>query len=247
MPNAIGREFMERTRHHNMAVSDQSRGAPLPPLTESYDDSSVTVELTAPQAIQVPEVSLRQVIEQRRSVRRYTRDPLTLPELSFLLWCTQGVRETVQGHATFRNVPSAGARHALETYLLVNRVSGVDAGIYRYLPIEHRLLALSRRAGIANRITRACFDQSFVESSAVTFIWAAVPYRMSWRYGERGYRYLHLDAGHVCQNLYLAGESIGCGVCAIAAFSDDDINTLLDLDGEQRFVIYLAALGKKPA
>ena len=84
-----------------------------------------------------------------------------------------------------------------------------------------------------------------MDPSAVTFIWAAMAYRMKWRYGERSYRYLHLDAGHVCQNLYLVAEDINSGVCGIAAFEDEDINSALNLDGEDQFVVYIATLGKK--
>ena len=83
------------------------------------------------------------------------------------------------------------------------------------------------------------------EQAAVVFIWTAVPYRMTWRYGERGFRDLHLDAGHVCQNLYLAAEATGCGTCAIAAFDDDDMNAILGINGSDQFVIYLATVGKK--
>ena len=86
---------------------------------------------------------------------------------------------------------------------------------------------------------------SLSSGSGVVFLWTAVPYRMTWRYGERGYRDLHLDAGHVCQNLYLAAEAVGCGVCAIAAFDDDVMNDLLGIDGNDQFLIYLATAGKK--
>jgi SagB-type dehydrogenase family enzyme len=152
----------------------------------------------------------------------------------------------VQGsYATFRNVPSAGARHALECYLLVNRVEGLQPGLYRFLALEHALVAVDLGPGIADAVARACLDQQMVVRCAVTFIWVAVAERMTWRYGQRGYRYMHLDAGHVCQNLYLAAESIGGGVCAIAAFSDEDMSPLLGLDGEEQFVIYLATLGKR--
>ena len=169
-----------------------------------------------------------------------------MEEFSFLLWCTQGVKETVDGYATLRTVPSAGARHALETYLLVNRVEKIEPGVYRYLAIDHKLVQLETDSRLADKLTEACWGQTQVKRSAATFFWAAVPYRMAWRYGERGYRYLHLDAGHVCQNLYLSAEAIGAGVCAIAAFQDDLLNGLLDLDGEEQFIIYLATVGKKP-
>jgi SagB-type dehydrogenase family enzyme len=93
--------------------------------------------------------------------------------------------------------------------------------------------------------TSACFDQQFILRGGVVFIWTAVSYRTTWRYGKRGNRDLHLDAGHVCQNLYLAAEATGCGTCAIAAFDDDDMNAILGINGSDQFVIYLATVGKK--
>lgn len=95
------------------------------------------------------------------------------------------------------------------------------------------------------RVAAGCLNQQHILKSAVTFLWTAVPDRMTWRYGERGYRYLHLDAGHVCQNLYLAALSVGCGVCAIAAFDDAAMNRLLGIGGEEQFLIYVAMVGKK--
>jgi SagB-type dehydrogenase family enzyme len=144
-----------------------------------------------------------------------------------------------------RTVPSAGARHAFETYLLINRVEGLKQGMYRYLALEHKLIEVNMEADIVDRTVAGCMGQATVGGSAVTFIWVAIVDRMKWRYDVRGYRYLHLDAGHVCQNLYLAAESIDCGACAIAAFDDDEINQVLGLDGEQQFVIYVGAVGKK--
>jgi SagB-type dehydrogenase family enzyme len=116
--------------------------------------------------------------------------------------------------------------------------------MYRYLPIEHKLLEVDLQPGIAEMVTQACWNQRMVLASAATFVWVAVPYRMTWRYGQRGYRYLHLDAGHACQNLYLAAQSVGCGACAIAAFSDEDMSLTLGIDGEELFAIYVATVGK---
>jgi SagB-type dehydrogenase family enzyme len=161
------------------------------------------------------------------------------------LWCTQGVKDTIDTYATLRTVPSAGARHAFETVLLVNNVVGLEPGLYRYLAISHQLLKITTEAGLADQLTDACWEQTQIKTSAVTFFWVAVVYRMAWRYVERGYRYLHLDAGHVCQNLYLSAEAIGAGVCAIAAFQDEQLNELLDLDGAEQFVVYLATVGKR--
>jgi SagB-type dehydrogenase family enzyme len=242
----IGKEFMAKTRHGSMPVADQQKGRPQPPLELPREASQRLIDLRPPAEVRTEAAVLRELIERRRSVREYAREPISPAELSYLLWCTQGVQEAVPGHVTLRTVPSAGARHALETYLLVNRVEGLGAGLYRFLAIGHQLAEVSTRSGLAAIITRACYGQEFVATSAVTFLWTAIVYRMSWRYSQRGYRYLHLDAGHVCQNLYLAAESIGCGCCAIAAFDDDALNAALGADGQEQFAIYLATVGKKP-
>jgi SagB-type dehydrogenase family enzyme len=242
----IGREFMERTRYKYLSVSAQQQGLPQPPLEVPYAGEAEPIDLPAPGDVTVAEVDLRLAIEARESVRRYAEQPLSLAELSYLLWCTQGVRGVQGTYATFRNVPSAGARHAFETYLLVNRVESLMPGLYRFLALEHKLVAVDLSPGVARAITKACWNQAMVERCAVTFVWVAVAERMTWRYGQRGYRYMHLDVGHVCQNLYLAAESVAGGVCAIAAFSDEDMNHLLGLDGEEQFVIYVATMGKRP-
>ncbi len=242
--SSIGKEFIEKTKFQYLDRSDQSRNLPQPPLEKEYDASRPVRELPGPEDIKIRNFDLRHAIEGRRSIRNYSKEPLTIEELSYLLWVTQGVVQVTPG-ATFRNVPSAGARHALETYLLINNVKDIPKGIYRFLAIEHKLVEINTDPDIADRITEGCLGQDFIRKSAVTFIWAADAYRMKWRYGERGYRYLHLDAGHACQNLYLSAGSLDCGVCAIAAFSDDDMNDLLGLDGVERFVIYVATVGKK--
>jgi len=246
MSQGAGRRFMQKTQHQYLDVSDQRKKMPQPPLELSYDIQLPVFALPAPSELPGYQVDLKATIENRRSVRQYAAQALTLKELAFLLWCTQGVKETVDDYATLRTVPSAGARHAFETYLLVNQVDELESGVYRYLAIDHKLVQLDKLDGLADKLTEACWGQTQVKRSAVTFFWAAVPYRMAWRYGERGYRYLHLDAGHICQNLYLSAEAIGAGVCAIAAFQDDMLNGLLDLDGEEQFIIYLATVGKKP-
>ena len=244
MSGDIGKIFMERTKYEHIGIPDQARGLPPPPVELPYEQSAALVELPDPRTVKVRDVGLRQAIEARRSVRKYSRQPLKPAELSFLLWCTQGIREVIQKHTTLRTVPSAGARHALETFLVVNNVESIDPGLYRFLPVEHKLLSLPSPEDLPEKFVSACLGQTFVRQSAATFIWAAAAYRMTWRYGQRGYRYLHLDAGHACQNLYLSAEAVGCGVCAVAAFSDDQVNEILGLDGNDLFAIYLAAVGK---
>jgi len=241
----IGREFMEKTKYRFIGTPDQEKGLVQPPLELFPDPEKPFFNLPEPGKISVPLVGLRTAMERRQSIRTYAREPLSIEELSFLLWCTQGVKRVEGTYATFRTVPSAGARHAFETFLLVNDVAELSRGLYRYLALSHRLQQVSMDPTLAIEITGACFNQDFILRSGVVFLWTAVPYRMTWRYGERGYRDLHLDAGHVCQNLYLAAEAIGCGVCAIAAFDDDVMASLLGIDGTDQFLIYLATVGKK--
>jgi SagB-type dehydrogenase family enzyme len=240
-----GRKFMEMTRYAHLSTSDQIQHLPAPPLEKPAPDTSVTIPLPKPEEISVPPADLRSAIEDRRSIRRYCRDPLTLAELSYLLWCTQGIVHIQEPCFTYRNVPSAGGRHSFETYLLINRVGGLEPGLYRYRAFSHRLLAIDTSPGIGDRVMAACLGQAFVRASAVTFIWSSVIYRMAWRYSERSYRLVHLDAGHVCQNLYLATGQIGCGTCAIGAFDDELMARLIGADGQDEFVLYCAAVGKK--
>ena len=249
MKKGIGTEFMRKTCYDLQPPSDQSRNMPAPPLEIDYDPNIALIPLVKPEEIRIEQISLRESIERRQSVRTYSITPLSLIELSWLLWVTQGIKQDLTSQVrrvvTPRNVPSAGARHAFETYLLINRIEGLNPGIYRYIASKNKLFPLIKSDSIASQVKKAAYNQSMVEKSAVTFIWVADVYRMTYRYGERGYRYLHLDAGHVCQNLYLAAENIACGICAIAAFHDLELNELLDLDGINQFVIYLASVGKK--
>jgi len=241
----IGQEFMEYTKYQYLGESQQSLGLPQPPQETEYDLNAKKIALPAPDSLKLGQMPFIDVVNTRRSLRSYSDTPVTLEELSFLLWCTQGVKKSGKGSRVLRTVPSAGARHAFETYLLINNAEGLQPGLYRYLAFEHKLIALDTNPGIADTITAACLGQGMVSKGAVTFFWIAVADRMKWRYDVRGYRYLHLDAGHVCQNLYLAAETINCGACAIGAFDDDELNNALGLDGVQQFVIYAAAAGKK--
>jgi len=240
-----GRTFMEKTRYDNLSASDQTQGLPAPPLEKSAPQDTRTIPLPGPRDIKVLPLDLRSAIEQRRSIRHYARDPLTIEELAYLCWCTQGIVNVKAPYYTLRNVPSAGGRHAFETYLLINRVAGIKPGLYRYLAFSHQIVAVDMTPGMTARVMAACLGQAFVRSSAVTFIWSTIIYRMAWRYSERAYRLVHLDAGHVCQNLYLAAEQIGCGTCAIGAFDDQQMADALGIDGEEEFVLYCATVGKK--
>jgi SagB-type dehydrogenase family enzyme len=246
MQKNAGHEFMVKTRYANISQSPQNGGViPQPPLELAVPDGAALIALPRPADFNVPLMDLRAAIEARRTVRAYSETTLSIEELAYLLWVSQGVKRVSSRPSTARTVPSAGARHAFETYLLVNRVEGLESGLYRYAAIENGLLRLEAPVDIAERVAHDCLEQAQITNSAATFIWVAVVERMYWRYVERGYRYLHLDAGHVCQNLALGAEQLGCGICPIAAFDDELLNATLGLDGEDMFVVYLASLGKK--
>jgi SagB-type dehydrogenase family enzyme len=227
-------------------LSDQRKGVPAPPLEKSCPQGATLVDLPHPDTLAVGQMPLAEAIRRRKSQRRYTAEPLTLEELAFLLWAAQGVRETGLHGATpyvYRTVPSAGARHPFETYLVVNRVEGLEPGLYHYQSLAHQLCFLGTDDRLVERAHEGCFGQ-YVKSSAVTFLWTAVPYRTEWRYSIVSPKLIALDAGHVCQNLYLACTAIGAGACAIAAYDQQMLDAVLDLDGDGEFVIYVATVGK---
>ena len=236
---------MEKTKYQYLEQSDQIKKLPQPPLVLPPFEKGGIIKLPDPRTIKVNSVDLIEAINRRVSVRAYSEEPLTLEELSYVLWSTQGVKEVTTRPATLRTVPSAGSRHCFEPYVLVNNVEGVPRGLYRFLAVEHSLQEVDLSDDIGERIMKACLDQRFILNAAMALILTAVRYRMMWRYTERGYRYMHLDAGHVIQNLYLCAEAIDSGVCAIAAFNDDVINEALGVDGVEQFTVYLGVLGKK--
>ncbi|MCY3019365.1 MAG: SagB/ThcOx family dehydrogenase [Planctomycetota bacterium] len=223
--------------------TDQRKNKPQPALQKALPPDAKLIDLVAPQDLTLGQMPLMEALQRRESRREYNEKPLTLEELSFLLWSTQGVREVIsEGQVVLRTVPSAGARHPFETYLLVNRVAGLERGVYRYLALEHKLCWLASYASRAKAAEAAC--PGFVGDGAVVFIWSVIPYRTEWRYGVISPKLIALDAGHVCQNLYLACEAIGAATCAVGAYDQDAMDELIDVDGLEEFTIYIAPVGK---
>lgn len=245
MTTLAGIRFMHEFEHEHMDQTAEEQGKPQPPLELVVEPHLKVIDLPRKEEIQMPAANLWEIIEQRKTLRRYQPTPLTLNELSLLLWMTQGVKAVTDRPVTMRTVPSGGARHPFETYLVVSRVEGLDPGLYRYMAIDHRLAFLQAGEDLAEKISQACKSQHHIRDCAVSFWWKAVPERMTWRYSSRGYRYLLMDAGHICQNLYLAAEGIGCGVCAIGAFSDQAVNQFFGVDGKEQFIPYGATVGKR--
>lgn len=218
----------------------------LPPLPFElpYAKDAVLIDLVDPDVLPDAQVNFLEMIEVRSTLRQYddTKE-LSNKELSYLLWCTQGVKMVMQTK-TIRNVPSAGGRNALETFLYIRRVEGIKPGLYRFLPLEHKLLLVSDAEDIEEKICSQFSTVGVANNAAVVFLWTAVYERMDCMFGERAYRYIYLDAGHVCQNLYLAAQTMHIKVCALGAFDDEVLNQNLGFDGENQFVVYGAGVGK---
>jgi len=231
-------------------ISDEKEGLPQPPLEKQCKGSKL-ITLTKDFENVVKNNNYLDLLNSRTSKRKYTDEALTKDELSFLLWATQGVKQVVGKlkKATLRTVPSAGARHPFETYLFINRVDGLEPGLYHYLALEHKLEFIKPIENQVVRLSEAFGGQTFFANAAVCFVWTVVPYRSEWRYGNVAKKYALVDAGHICQNLYLASEAIRCGTCAIGAYSQELADGLLGLDSapsfdhDNEFVIYAASVG----
>jgi SagB-type dehydrogenase family enzyme len=227
--------------------TDQRQGVPPPPLEKPFAEGATLIFLPDPGSSNIGSMPLNEAIARRKSRREFSAQPLSLDELSFLLWATQGVHEIIRdGTATRRTVPSGGARNPFETYLFINNVENLSPGLYRYLPIEHNLLFLYENQYLAEKVHVACY-QEFVKDGAVVFIWTTIPYRTEWRYSFLSHKVIAQETGHICQNLYLASESIGAGTCALGTYNQNEIDAILAVDGEDEFAIYIAVVGKIPA
>ena len=243
---ASGRYFLtDRIREEvDFYSTPQSRGVRPPPVQKPVATGSRVIPLPSPATWSIPPCDLQSAIANRESHRRFTAESLSLEELAFLLWATQGVRAELHEAAVLRTVPSAGCRHPFETYLGVLRVTGLEYGLYRYLPLDNALVHERDLPHLSAGLTAACRGQGFAGQAAVTFLWTAVAARTEWRYAEASYKVIALDAGHVCQNLYLACEAIGAGACAIAAYNQTLADELLGVDGDEEFTVYVAPVGK---
>jgi len=177
-----------------------------------------------------------EAIRTRSSVRKYKEDHMTMEVLSYFLKATLGMRED---DIRFRMSPSGGARHAIETYIYADRIEGLEEGLYRYHVPTHQLVLIHNETMASHHI------KGFMFNAPCCFMWTAVPYRMYWRYKHCAEKIILLDAGHVCQNLYLVAESIGYGACAVGAYDQDKMDNFMKLDGEKEFLIYAAPVGLK--
>lgn len=241
------REFMKATKHLLVNIkTDQQLEISQPEIQKVYAADGVLTKLPKVDANTLIERDIYKCMKDRRSLRKYISAELTLGEISFLLWATQGIEKISQNNTvTFRPTPSSGARHPFETYLAIRSIEGIKPGMYRYLPITHELLFLHTIDNYEESLSTACLGQKFVGEGAVTFIWSNIPYRGEWKYNITSHKSMLIDVGHICQNLYLACETIKCGTCGIASYDQKLMDELIRVDGQDEYTVYLAPVGKK--
>ena len=188
-------------------------------------------------------ISFWKTIKNRQSTRKFTDDPISLMELSLLLFGISGVTRKFPQFA-FRTTPSAGGLYPIESYPVINNVEKLEAGTYHYNILEHSL-ELLKPGDFRQEVAEGCLGQIMAYKSAINIVWTAVIDRSKWKYLQRCYRYIYMDAGHIGQNFYLIAEALGLGACTIGAIYDEELNDLLDVDGFNETAIYVGVLGKK--
>lgn len=239
MREHIGEAFQDETKYRREAMRGAPEFSKMPAPFKEYPDKPV---VTLPEPDGVKPRSLKQTIQNRRSVRAYASNPVTIGQLSFMLWASGGSRGRESGLLR-RTVPSAGGLYPIETYVVVNAIDGLEAGVYHYSVRNHSLERLAD-GRFGDALAHAALEQSQCRVAPVVFVWSAVFGRTTWKYGQRGFRYIYLDAGHVAHALAVAATSLGLGTCQMAALFDDEVNSLLGLDGKQESVVYMSSVGR---
>ncbi len=255
-----GRAFQEKTAYHRYSMEQHELDwRSKPPIYKFYPHAPV-ISLPSPAANldQDRAPDLWTCVSRRRSVRAFGTAPLTLLDLSRLLWASAGVTTsfiTPHGQDFYRAAPTAGALYPIETYVVANNVEDLEPGLYHYRvtgvdilerPIVEGSHALEqlKTGDLRSQIAAAALDQPMCGKAGAVLVWTAVFARSEWKYRERAYRYFYLDAGHIAAHLSLAAVAQGLGSCPVAAFFDDEVNALVGIDGRTEGVVYMAAVGR---
>lgn len=239
---SYGDLFQQRSKYYRGKLPRHYLDWKTKPKTYKYYEHTIKkIQLPAPKFDE--NIGFWNVIKNRKSTRSYINDSITLMELSLLLFGISGITREYPQFA-FRTVPSAGGLFPIETYPVINNVKDITPGIFHYNISEHKL-ELIKQGNFKQKVAAGCLDQTIAYNSAVSFIWTAVIERSKWKYLQRCYRYIYLDAGHIGQNLYLVAEALGLGACTIGAIYDDELNQLLEIDGMNETSIYVGVVGKK--
>jgi SagB-type dehydrogenase family enzyme len=237
--NDIGDKYQQETKYepgrmpgHRLVWESK------PDVYKEYPEAQ-KIELATFEPSQL--MSLDRVLRQRKSIRDFQAKPISQGRLSYLLWASTGIQRIEEGYA-FRTVPSAGALYPIETYVVVKNVRKLQAGVYHYSVRNHQLEQI-KLGEFQQTIAAAALGQEMCASAAAVFVWSAVFERCKWKYGQRAYRYMYLDAGHIAENLALAAVSINLGSCEIGALYDDHVNAIVGIDGTEESVLCMAVVG----
>ncbi len=241
LKQSLGYRYLQETKfsRQNMGFRQRPHITPAD-FSKHYPDAekiALASELPGEQA------GLWQTMHKRRSIRQYGVAPMDKDNVARLLWATQGITARA-GPYYLRTAPSAGALYPIETYLAVEHVKDIEPGLFHFDVLGFQLERLTDQPP-GKFVSHAALDQSFMAKGSIIFIWSALLRRTMSKYGHRGLRYICMDVGHICQNLLLAATALGFDACPVAAFYDDEINELLELDGEEESVIYMAVVGPK--
>lgn len=239
MVEGIGDEFQRSTKHTRERLLGGRLDWSNKP--ETYKEYPSARKIHLPRKLPDNTLSVVEAVKKRKSVRSFLSQPLSIGDLSFLLWASTGIQRTEQGYE-FRTVPSAGALYPVETYVVVNNVEGLEKAVYHYNIRTHSLEEL-KTGDFGEEMAHAALGQKMCANAAVVLVWTAIFDRQKWKYAQRAYRYVYLDAGHIAQNLALSATSIDLGSCQIGAFFDDEINQIIGVDGAEESVLYLTVVG----
>ncbi len=239
MGKPVGDDFQTETKYtRNKSLGSNLNWADKPEIYKSYPSCN-TIQL--PSQHQESTILFTEVLQRRKSVRDFSTQPLHKVDLAFLLWASTGIQRVEHGYE-FRTAPSAGALYPIETYIAANNMEDVEKGIYHY-NIRNHCLEEIKTGKFGDILAHAALDQKMCAAAPVVFIWTAFFRRSKWKYAQRAYRYIYLDAGHVAQNLALAAASISCGSCQVGAFFDDEVNSIVGVDGTEESSICLSVVG----
>lgn len=231
--------------------TDAAKGISAPAAEKPISEDMFVISLPEVDENILTQKNIISCLKNRRSIRRYSEKPLSMQELSYLLWACAGVSDKTANGKFLRTVPSAGMTYTVENYLLIRNVEGLDEGLYRYQFSTHSLVLLKKIEDISatmDELTMAStqpFLPYFAGKSNVIFIWSTLPYRSEWKFDIQAHKKILIDVGHICQNLYLASESIDVGCCAIGIYDQEKIDEFLGCDPDEEMVLYLACIGKK--
>jgi len=238
MSVGIGDEFQIQTKHTRKNLGGYLDWSKKPSTYKKYPAAR---KIMLSKEFPTQSLSIVEILSKRKSIRSFSNRSITLNEFAFLLWASTGIQRVEQGYE-FRTVPSAGALYPIETYVLVNRVDSVEKGLYHYNIEEHALEVLTL-GDFGDELSDAALGQEMIAVAPVVFIWSAIFARSKWKYRQRAFRYVYLDAGIIGENLALSATGIGLGSCQIGAFFDDEVNQILGLDGITESALYLSVAG----